>query len=702
VAKLEELLEAVPNAKLRSELQTEVSALKGRTRFGLVYERHLPETVTVRDTDGLRAGDHVRLRQRSEENEDYRVVELHGEQATILSLKTNSERETLLNDLLMVRRFGDPVYLGLAAAGSVTRSAERPHHVVIDGENFHALQLLTFAYERQVDCIYIDPPYNTGATDWRYNNRYVDDNDKYRHSKWLSFMEKRLVQARRLLKPDGVLICTIDQNELHHLGLLLEDLFPNARRQLVTICINPGGASGGEGGLSRVEEYAFFCFLGGAQPSPTEDDMLVAGADTVAAHTGARGVRWEWLMRGGNAWYRGSRPNLCYPIILNKGATRIIGTGPPLEGPDNARPSEIDGHPVAWPVRRDGNLGIWRVDSSRLLWLSEHGYAFVSARDEARGTWTVKYLMTGTVEAIESGAIDVVGKGERGEVQVQIKEQRRKTAKTMWYRGRHIAGGAGGTHLLNALLGERDLFPFPKSVYSVRDCLQVAIGDRSDALIVDYFAGSGTTLNATCLLNAEDGGSRRCILVTNNEVGPKKTRQLNRKGLYRGDPEFERLGIFEAVTRPRCEAMITGRRADGAPVEGSYLNGRPYSDGFEENVDYYRLNYLDREDIELGRCFDPIHPVLWLAAGGKGIRPDFSDEDSLLVVPESGYAVLFRDDAFRDFEEALEKHEDIRLVFLVTDSEEAYAEMRDRVGVGRNAVMLYRDLLRHYARRVRL
>ena len=698
MAKLEQLLSAVSNPELKAELEAEVASLKGRMRFGLVYERHLPETVIVRDVDGLKVGDYVRRRKEAHNGHDYRVVDVNGSTATLIDVNgasTNGDTiECPLNELLAVKPFGEPTHLGLWSLGGVRRSDTRPSHAVIDGENFHALQLLTFIYESQVDCIYIDPPYNTGARDWTYNNRYVDVNDRYRHSKWLSMMEKRLRLARRLLKRDGVLICTIDENELAHLGLLLEEVFADARRQLVTICINPAGAAGE--GLSRVEEYAYFCFLGDAQPAATDDDMLVDPARD-GTETAIHGIRWERLMRGGNAWYRASRPNLCYPILLTADRTRIVRAGEPLVGEEEERPAEIDGVPVAWPVRQDGRLGIWRVDAARLNWLAERGYAMVTERN---GNLTLKYLLSGTVDTIEAGSIDVIGRGDRGQVLVQARERQRR-AKTMWYRGRHTAGGGGGTYLLNALLGERNLFSFPKSVYAVRDALAIAVGNRPDALIVDYFAGSGTTLNATCLLNAEDGGSRRSIMVTNNEVSPERARRLNRAGHYRGDPEFEREGIFEAVTRPRCEAAITGKRADGATVEGAYLDGRPYADGFEENAEFFRLDYLDADGVELGRCFDSIHPVLWLAAGGRGERPFVDDNAQYLLAPQCAYGVLFDEDAFRDFEDALAGTDGITHVFVVTDSEEAYAEIRERLGPGVETAMLYGDLLRHSRRRLR-
>jgi adenine-specific DNA-methyltransferase len=540
MAKLEQLLRGIQDPELRSQLETEVAALKDRTRFGLVYERHLPETVIVGDTNPLNVGDHVRPKVKADEDEDYRVLALNSANARIVSLKTDEESDLAVKDLLVVKRFGDPAYVALEPLDAIRRSRERPYHTVINGENFHVLQALLLVYEHQVDCIYIDPPYNTGARDWKYNNDYVDDNDTYRHSKWLSFMEKRLNLARRLLKRNGVLIVTIDENEVHHLGVLLEESFPEARRQLVSILINPSGASGE--GLSRVEEYAFFCYLNEASPVPTHDDMLLgevdAEAETEAETVGGQALTWESLLRRGNAWYRASRPNLCYPVLLNEDCTRIMRAGEPFSGEDESkRPEVIDGCKVAWPVRRDGKLGIWRVEGARLNWLAERGFAFVGGRDDKRGTWALKYLMSGTVDAIKDGAIELTGHGESGQVLGRLSSRRGKTAKTMWKRGRHNAGGSGGTQLLNALLGERNIFSFPKSVYAVRDCLEVAIGNRKDALILDFFAGSGTTLHATCLLNAKDEGKRRCILVTNNEVSVETKRKLAKDGYYRGQSE---------------------------------------------------------------------------------------------------------------------------------------------------------------------
>lgn len=302
--------------------------------------------------------------------------------------------------------------------------------------------------------------------------------------------------------------------------------------------------------------------------------------------------------------------------------------------------------------------------------------------------------MEGTVDAIASGRINVERRGKWNEVVLGAAE-RRTTAKTIWYRGRHTAGGAGGTQALAALLGERNLFPFPKSVYSVRDCLAIAVGDRPNALILDFFAGSGTTFHATCLLNAEDDGQRRSILVTNNEVEEATVSHLAKNATYRGDPDFDRHGIFARVTKPRCTAVVTGIRPDGQRVDGAHLDGRPYSDGFEENVEFFRLGYLDPDEVDLGTQFAAIFPSLWLSAGGMGERPKPKEMD-MLIPDGAPYAVLFREDKFRKFVKAIGAVKSLTHVWLVTDSEDAFAEMRGALPVTLKTSMLYRDYLRTF------
>lgn len=220
---LDRLVERVPDEALRDALASEVRRLRDATDFGLVFERHLPETARLL-THPIRRG--VSVQDRGDvESETWLVRRVSNGVADLVSAD-GSESQHGVGDLVVVRNFGDQIYPGLRSVGQITRGGEKPFHSVINAENFHALQALLSVYEGTIDCAYLDPPFNTGARDWKYNNRYVDTDDVYRHSKWLAFMERRLRLVKRLLNPeDSVLIVAIDENEVHRLALLLEDIF---------------------------------------------------------------------------------------------------------------------------------------------------------------------------------------------------------------------------------------------------------------------------------------------------------------------------------------------------------------------------------------------------------------------------------------------------------------------------------------------
>lgn len=691
MAQLDDLLAQIADGDLRERIAGEVQRLRRGVRFGLVFERHIPEVVRLYGHP-LRVGQLVQLRV-PDDGRLWLLAELDDGKAVLRAVEDDAETAVDSDEVVTVRRFGEPLYPGVTEVGAIDRGGpERPAHVVINGENFDALQLLVYLHEGQVDAIYIDPPYNTGARDWKYNNDYVDANDAYRHSKWLSMMERRLRVTQRLLKPDGVLVVTVDEHEMTRLGVLLQQLFPAAAVQLVSICINPSGAS--SDGLSRVDEYAFFCWFGGARPSALTRDLLT-DQDLESAPAS---VAWESLLRRGNQWYRRSRRNLCYPVLLNEDEDTIVGVGDPFVGEDEeSRPDRVDGHKAAWPVRTDGRLGIWRVDGAKLLELAAKGYAYVASRDEDRGTWTVRYLMQGTVDGIEAGNYVVTGRGARNEVLVETDVVRTTVPKTMWKSSRHIAGGAGGTQLLTTLLGERNLFTYPKSVYAVQDTLTIAVGDRPDALVLDFFAGSGTTLHATALLNAADGGRRRCILVTNNEVEQSTEDQLLTAGHRPGDDAWSARGVFRQATKPRVEAAITGRRPNGDPLPDAarYLGGRCMADGFDENVRFYDLAYLDRDAVDLGEAFAAVAPLLWMKAGAVG--PIIIGNEGAWEAPEGApYAVLFRPTHWRHFVNHVQSRHDLTHVFVVTDSTATFVQIREELPPWTEASMLYRDYLYNF------
>ena len=165
--------------------------------------------------------------------------------------------------LVSVAKFGEPIYPYLKQLDTVCNAPGSDlWHTLIEADNYHALQLLEYLYAEKIDCIYIDPPYNNRAKTWKYNNDYVDPSDDYRHSKWLSMIEKRLKIAKRLLNPtNSVLIVTIDEREYIHLGCLLEEMFPSARMQMISSVINPAGA-GRQTEFSRTDEYIYILQFG--------------------------------------------------------------------------------------------------------------------------------------------------------------------------------------------------------------------------------------------------------------------------------------------------------------------------------------------------------------------------------------------------------------------------------------------------------
>lgn len=691
MAHLEELIARIKDEDLRREIEAEVGDVKNQVNWGLVFERHLPESARLLIAP-IKAGSVVWDR-KSATPRRMRVRSIEGSDLVVVLEPKNtsapSDADTLRLDrseVLIEKDFAEPVFPTLTTLGAVRNGpTDRPSHAVIQGENYHALATLLTAYEGQADCLYLDPPYNTGDKDWAYNNDYVDPNDAWRSSKWLSFMERRLRLAQRLLKPDGVMVVTIDENEVHHLGMLLEQMFPAARVQMVTIAIHPSGSAGD--GFSRVDEYAYFVFFGGRQPNPTFEDFF-------GPEDKSRAEWWHQFIRGGKDWPRSARPNLCYPIKIDENG-KIAGVGEPLVGPDVERPTTDGPHRLAWPIRADdGALGIWRLNADRVREMYPKGY--VVATKPSRGTWSIRYLLESALKAIESGEIEIEGYDQYGGV-ILPKKKGRVVAKTMWHRVRHTAGASGGTAML-AAFGLRGAFSYPKSVYAVRDTLDTVVGDNPDALVMDFFGGSGTTLHATMLLNAEDEGRRRCVLVTNNEVNAATSAALNARGAFRGDPTFEAAGVFESATRPRVKAVVTGRRPDGAMAEGTYkedpvIPEREFAEGFEENVEFFRLDYVDPGAVELGMHFDELHPLMWLAAGGIG-EPTEVDQGAPFALPAgSPYAVLFDPSGVPGLLAALAGRDDVTHIFIIADSDVSFSSLAPSFAAYPSVIPMYRSYL---------
>ena len=690
---LDILLGKVEDPVLRADLRAGINQVKAKRSFGLVFESHLPERVQL-PGHPVRRG--VSVVHRDVGGVPRLVRRVQNGSATLIGSDGSTE-DFDVADLVVVAEFGQAIYPGFNRLGSIDRGGDKPAQVVINAENHHALEALQFTHTGRVDCIYIDPPYNSGARDWKYDNNYVDAEDGYRHSKWLAFMERRLKLAAQLLNPDdSVLIVTIDEKEYLRLGLLLEQVFPSAVRQMATIVINPLGQAR-KRELARVEEFAYFVFLGRAAPSTAEDDFLSPEESGGAQRE--RRVRWEWLLRGGTNSRRSDRPNLFYPIFIDPVTRTVVDVG-------DALPADVDrktvddraGCVTVWPLRMNGDEGNWRASPHYLRGLLEDGFAKVGAYDKPNDRWSLLYLGKAQIRRIGQGELSIVGRGADRSVQLERTGRRSLTPKTVWNRSSHRAG-EHGTNLLRRFLPDRS-FPFPKSLYAVEDALRIGVAERPDAVVLDFFAGSGTTAHAVMRLNREDGGRRQSILVTNNEVSADEARTLRQTGHRPGDPDWEALGIFHYITRPRITAAVSGVTAAGVTVRGDYKFGDefPMAEGFEENVEFLKLTYLDPVDVELDRVFAAVAPLLWMRAGGVGPVIEECLDVAGRRKPHAfteRYGVLFNPDRWRTFVDRLP--ETARTAFIVTDSSSTFAGIAEVLPERIETVRLYGNYLTTFA-----
>lgn len=351
MAALTDLINQVEDKTLRERLLQEATRLSKQKKFGLVFEEHIPECTPLYGIE-IKHGSTV-SKKAGVINDVYRVIKITGDEAACFRLASGEKETIALSELVPVAKFGEPIYPTLQPIASVENAPDNGlWHTLIEADNYHALQLLEYLYPKQVDCIYIDPPYNTGARDWKYNNDYVDSADSYRHSKWLSMMQKRLKIAKRILNPNNsVLIVTIDEKEYLHLGCLLEEMFPEANIQMISSVINSKGVARGAE-FYRVNEYIFVVRIGQsgvlAMPLPSEWKGNIRTSTT-------KKLRWGSLMRSGSGANRSDSPGCFFPVFVSADKKRFCGTGAALPlGMNRNTVSVPDGQIAVFPIHDDG------------------------------------------------------------------------------------------------------------------------------------------------------------------------------------------------------------------------------------------------------------------------------------------------------------------------------------------------------------
>lgn len=685
--------------QLGADLEREFKVLSSRLPFGLNFERHRPEAVELPQRL-IRKGDKVRVlpERGSTKKGDQRLWQVNAirknagkiAELELLGAEQLEAQAVAMDDLVVVAEFRDTIYPGLVSTGKVHRGGDKPFHTVINGENYHALKALTYTHRGKVDAIYIDPPYNTGAKDWKYNNDYVEGDDLYRHSKWLAMMERRLLVARELLNPaDSVLIVTIDEKEYLRLGLLLEQTFPEARIQMVSTIIKPEGTNR-TGEFSRTNEFIYFAMFGEARVIPVLDDMT--GREK---NESKNRIEWRNLRRRENTSIRTARPRQFYPIFVDPIKAAIHSVGDALT-PDVDRETVPvpKGCYSCFPIKPDGTEMLWGLTPDALRYLLKHGFARVSRARQGPEKAVIQYLASGTVKAILAGEVQIVGRDAQGAVQ-GVFEEVTVMPKTTWNKNSHNAQTAG-TLMLTALIPGRK-FPFPKSLYAVEDSLRFFLNEKPNAVVLDYFSGSGTTAHAVMRLNKQDSGSRQCISVTNNEVAADEQKKLREQSLRPGDSDWEKWGICDYITKPRVQAAITGKTPDGEPINGEYkfTDEFPMADGFEENSEFFTLTYESPVAVNHNLAFARIAPLLWMRAGSRGKRIDKLPAEGWAVV--CAYGLLVDLDAATPFIKAVSRARDLRVAYIVTDDDRRFQAIARRLPEGVEPVRLYESYLTNFS-----
>lgn len=620
-------LNEVTDEGLRARLKAEFE--RTTKKFGLVFERHSPEGIRMPQAQVRRGRTVIR----EADGTFHKVRAISGDAVTLADEHGNVIEEKLSN-VTAARQFGEVVFPGLKTVGSVrTGNPEDPTHVVINGENFHALEMLGYTHPESVDLIYIDPPYNTGNKTWQYNDHYVGEQDSFRHSKWLSFMERRLTLAKKLLKPTGIIIVAIGDEEHHRLRILMDEIFGD--QNFISNVVWQGGRKNDSRYISNGADYMLvYARQEGAmsereirwrEEKPGIHEVLETGRKAWS-ESGGDEVQAEASMR---AWFR-AQPSASSAKALSRNVyflpdgTLCSDTDmrAPEDRPNRCRtPLTNPRTGLKYAVPPNG----WFCEEATLFRYQQEG-RIIFRTDPTKPPRLKKPLQ-------DTG----------GQVALSVFERQRT------HSGRHLQN----------IFGDKR-FPFPKDHEVLMRWIRLAAS--KDAVILDFFGGSGTTAEAVIRLNAEDQGTRQCILVTNNELSSKDDAALRKAGHGPGSAEYEAQGVFHNVTKPRVETVVTGVRRDGST----------YSDGLPANVEFLELAYLEESRVHAALEYERLAPLFWLKSGALGpVVQRTEDAEAYEWNEESSMAVLFDAGKAAELAEVLAtKPNRVKHVFIITDSPE--------------------------------
>lgn len=621
-------LNEVTDEGLRARLKAEFE--RTTKKFGLVFERHSPEGIRMPQSQVRRGRTVIR----EADGTFHKVRAISGDSVTLAD-EHGSVIEEKLSNVTAARQFGEVVFPGLKTVGSVrTGNPEDPAHVVINGENFHALEMLGYTHPESVDLIYIDPPYNTGNKTWQYNDHYVGEQDSFKHSKWLSFIERRLMLAKKLLKPTGVIIVAIGDEEHHRLRMLMDEIFGD--NNFLSNVVWQGGRKNDSRYVSNGADYM----------------LVYARSEQAIRETD---IQWrekktgldQALLKAKEIWSSSDGDTAAANVVWKQWLKKQKADGASTDAVNrydvldevNGRPANTYGN-ITWPGGNGHDYEILHPVTGNPVKKSVRGWLFDQKRMEEEIAAGRIYF--GTDENTIPRGISFLDEMDT-QVPLSVFTQDRK---------------ATNVHLRNILGDSR--FPFPKDHNVLMRWLGLTA--PKDAVILDFFGGSGTTAEAVIRLNAEDQGTRQCILVTNNELSAKDDAALRKAGHQPGSAEYEAKGVFHHVTKPRIETVVTGVRQDGSA----------YSDGLPANVEFLDLAYLEESRVHAALEYESLAPLFWLKSGAVGpVVQRTEDTKDYEWNEESSMAVLFNAGKAAELAGLLTaKPNQVKHVFIITDSPE--------------------------------
>jgi len=493
---------------------------------------------------------------------------------------------------------------------AIKNDPDKPTHILIEGDNYHALSVLNYTHQNAIDVIYIDPPFNTGNKSWKYNNAFVDSEDSFRHSKWLTMMDKRLRLAKNLLNKKGIIVVAIDDYECHTLRLLMDEIFNEINRLGIITLVNKAEGRTDDKFIATAHEYMVVYAKNSEHAKinglPLPEEKILEKyplKDDISFY------RYKPLRRGGSNSRRVDRPNLFYPVYFRKSDGEIAL-------------SKFNKSIEILPIDSFGVERVWQWGKSTFNERMKTEILIKESKNTPSGL----------------------------DIHRKVRLNNTTKVKSFWYSPKYNAA-AHGTKLLEDILGKNRAFEYPKSLYAVLDTLIATTSDNS--IILDFFAGSGTTAHAVLELNKIDDGKRQVILNTNNEND-----------------------ICKNVCYPRVKNVINGyKNKKGRKIEG-----------FGENLKYFKTTFVPAKLTDSNKEKLTKQSVEMLCLKEYTFESVF-DSDIIKIFKNNKYytGILFDEAEIPNFKEQIKDY-DLPInvyVFSLGDDDfaEEFSDIKDKVKV---------------------